>query len=131
MCNVAIIDSSALARDSINSQTASSGISRYAEYLKNRYERSLVCDDNKFPPIPSKKYVNLAVVDHTPRDLHEVMKYTLKGSLKEIPTKKEKVDIEDILKPIKKEKPEEEKPLSLVLIEGPPGVGKSTVQKVG
>ena len=80
-----------------------------------------MCDDNKFPPTPSKKYVNLAVVNHTPRDIDKVMQYTLHGNVEQLLESKEKMSIEDILKPI------DHRRLRLVLIEGPPGVGKSTL----
>ena len=96
-------------------------IGRYADYLKGVYENSSVCDDQKFPPTPSQKYVNLAVVNHKPRDIDEVMKYTLYGNVEELIENKEKISIEEILKP------KDQSRLRLVLVEGPPGVGKSTL----
>ena len=76
------------------------------------YENSSVCDDHKFPPTPSKKYINLAVVNHTPRDIDEVMNYTLHGKVEELIKSKEKISIKDILKPKDKSR------LRLVLVEG-------------
>ena len=86
------------------------------------YERSLVSSDGKFPPTPSRKYINLAAVHHTPRDLDEIMKHTLYGKVNEILRGKQKISTEDICKPV-----ERDRPLSLVFIEGPPGMGKSTL----
>ena len=83
------------------------------------YERCLVSSDGKFPPTPSRKYINLALVRHRARDLYYVIEHTLHGNLEKILKTKEQISIEDIFKPTKQ--------LSLVLIEGPPGVGKSTL----
>ena len=107
---------------SIGCPAASPAISRYSEYLKRLYERCLVSSDGKFPPTPSKKYINLAVVCHTPRDLDEVMKHTLHGKVNEILQGKQKINTEEICEPVK-----HDRPLSLVFIEGPPGIGKSTL----
>ena len=114
-------ESIALAKP-IGCPAASPAISRYSEYLKGLYERSLVSSDGKFPPTPSRKYINLAAVHHTPRDLDEVMKHTLHGKVNEILRSKQKLSTEDICKPVKRDCP-----LSLVFIEGPPGIGKSTL----
>ena len=64
----------------------SSATSRYAEYIKGVYERSPVSNDGKFPPTPSEKYVNLAVVkyDDRPRDLDELRKHTLHGRVNDL-----------------------------------------------
>ena len=86
------------------------------------YERFLVSSDGKFPPTPSRKYINLAVVHHMPRDLDEVMKHTLHGKVDEILRGKKEISIEDIFEPV-----ENHSHLPLVLVEGPPGVGKSTL----
>ena len=57
----------------------------------------------------------------TPRDLDEVMKHTLHGKVNEILQGKQKISTEDICEPV------EHDCLSLVFIEGPPGIGKSTL----
>ena len=85
------------------------------------YERCSVSKDGKFPPTPSKKYINLALVHHKPRDLQEVMKHTLHGNVAEILKNKEEINIDDIFEPVR-----HHSHLALVLVEGPPGVGKST-----
>ena len=102
----------------VSCPAASSAISHYADFLKGRYERCSVSNDGKFPPTPSKKYINLALVHHKPRDLDEVMKHTLHGNVAEILKNKEEINIDDIF--------EHHSHLALVLVEGPPGVGKST-----
>ena len=119
--NIQERESTALAKP-IGCPAASPAISRYSEYLKGLYERCLVSSDGKFPPTPSRKYINLAVVHHTPRDQDEVMKNTLHGKVNEILQDKQKISTEDICEPV-----EHDRPLSLVFIEGPPGIGKSTL----
>ena len=99
-----------------------SAVYHYAKHLKSKYKGVPISCDGKFPPTPSKKYVNLAVVRHKPRDLDEVMKYTLHGNIKEMLEDKEQINIEDILKPN-----EDQNALKLVVVEGPPGIGKSTL----
>ena len=105
-------------------ETSSPAISHYGDYLEGMYRRCSVSSDGKFPPTPSKKYVNLAVVKHGKRlnDLEELMKQTLHGNLNKILEGRVKVEIEDILK-----LQEDGNPVTLVLVEGPPGVGKSTL----
>ena len=82
-------------------------------------------NDGKFPPTPSKKYINLAIVSRGSkrRDLEDLRKYTLHGRVDELLSGKEKIEIGDILKPVKGEL----MPVSLVFIEGPPGIGKSSL----
>ena len=106
-----------------NSST-SSAISRYGDYLEGVYSRNTVSSDGKFPPTPSKTYVNLAVVERSDevRDLEELRKHTLHGRVDEILNGKREIEIGDILKP-----QDNGKPLSLVFVEGPPGIGKSTL----
>ena len=74
----------------------------------------------KFPPTPSKTYVNLAVVKHASqvRDIDKVRKNTLHGRVDKLLEGKIKIEIPDILKP-----QDNGKPITLVFIEGPPGIG--------
>ena len=96
-----------------------SATSRYAEYIKGVYKRSPVLNNDKFPPTPSKKYVNLAVVnyDERPRDLDELKKCTLHGRIDDLLVNKTKIGMDEIVGPMD----------SLVFVEGPPGIGKSTL----
>ena len=87
------------------------------------YSRSSVSSDGKFPPTPSKTYVNLAVVERASDigDLEDVRKNTLHGRVDRLLEGKTKIEIADVLKQHK------DKPVSLVFVEGPPGIGKSTL----
>ena len=104
--------------------TTSSAICRYGDYLEGVYSRSSVSSDGKFPPTPSKTYVNLAVVEHANeiRDLDDLRKNTLPGQVDEMLKRREKIEITDILKP-----PINGSHVSLVFVGGPPGIGKSTL----
>ena len=105
----------------------SPAISRYGAYLQGVYSRSVVSSDKKFPPTPSKKYINLAMSHGSRRrDLEDLRKYTLHGRVDELLRGKEKIEIGDILKPIEDDNGEL-KPVSLVFVEGPPGIGKSSL----
>ena len=106
------------------SATTSSVISRYGDYLEGVYSRSSVSSDGKFPPTPSKTYVNLAVVVRASqiRDIKEVRENTLHGRVHELLKGKIKIEITDILKP-----QDNGSALSLAFVEGPPGMGKSTL----
>ena len=102
------------------STTISSSISRYGDYLEGVYSRSSVSSDGKFPPTPSKTYVNLAVVKRADQihDLHEV----IRGRVDKLLKGKQKIELTDILKP-----QDNGSPVSLVFVEGPAGIGKSTL----
>ena len=108
----------------LNHTSTSPVISRYGDYLEGVYSRSFVSSDGKFPPTPSKTYVNLAVVERASqiRDIKEVIKNTLHGRVDEMLKGKTKIDLTDVLNP-----QDNGRPVSLVFVEGPPGIGKSTL----
>ena len=108
----------------MQAHATSSVISRYGDYLKGVYRRSSVSSDGKFPPTPSKTYVNLAVVQRAShiRDIEQVRENMLHGRVDELLEGKIKIEIIDILKPR-----DNGEPVALVFVEGPPGIGKSTL----
>ena len=102
----------------------SSAISRYGDYLEGMYSRSSVSSDGKFPPTPSKTYVNLAVVEHSGEvcDSEQMRENTLHGRVDEMLEGKTKIETADIIKPLT-----DSTPVPLAFVEGPPGIGKSTL----
>ena len=98
-----------------------SAISRYGDYVEGIYSRSSVSSDGKFPPTPSTKYINLAMVERG-SEICDNLYYTLHGQVDQMLQGKLAIGIDDILKPSKNGSP-----ISLVLVEGPPGIGKSTL----
>ena len=97
----------------------SSAISHFRTYLNTVYERSPISPDSKWPPTPSRKYISLTVVEgcHMCRDKY--IGHTLLGNI--AASKRKEISIEQILEAGGQDK------LNLVLVEGAPGIGKSTL----
>ena len=96
----------------------------YADYLRDFYQTSELPVYNKWPPTPSKKYVNLAVISREEVSREELEKFkraTLHGDVDDIFEIKAPINLHDILDT----KPGEK--LQCVLVEGAPGVGKTTL----
>ena len=79
--------------------------------------------ENKWPPTPSKKYISLALV----KELNSVCRdeyigHILEGNVAEALHSRESITLEQILEP-----KEGKNELGLVLMEGAPGIGKSTL----
>lgn len=98
-------------------------ISHYADYLKAIYKAQPVAPDIpgccKWPPTPSTKYINLAVVKKSHAILKEADKCTKETLCDPVLKVKESISLEDVLKP------EGETEVRVVVVEGAPGVGKS------
>ena len=99
----------------------SSAISHFRTYLKYVYESSPISPDAKWPPTPGKEFVRLSVVKGQKcRDRY--IGHTLQGNVKKVLKHRQEISIEQILEPI-----EGQPKLRLVLMEGAPGIGKSTL----
>ena len=99
----------------------SSAISHYHTYLKYVYGNSPISPDTKWPPTPGREFISLAVVEGR-RCRDEYIGHTLQGNVKQVLHSSKEISIEQILEPVKgQNKPR------LVLIEGAPGIGKSTL----
>ena len=100
-----------------------SAVYHFSAYLKSIYGRC-VDPDVKWPLLPSEKYINLAVINREEvksKEQRAFMLATLHGGVDEILDIKHPVTIEKLLDmPIGKT-------LECVLVEGAPGVGKSTL----
>ena len=90
--------------------------SHYRTYLKTVYKNSPISPDSKWPPTPSKKYISLTVVAGDRRCRDEYIGHTLQGRIADDTRKA--ISTEQIL--------QAENTLKLVLVEGAPGIGKST-----
>ena len=85
------------------------------------YGNSPISPDTKWPPTPGKEFVSLAVVKGgSCRDKY--IGHTLQGDIKKVIENRREISIEQILEPI-----EGQHKLRLVLMEGAPGIGKSTL----
>ena len=103
------------------SASFSSAISHYRTYLKYVYGNSPISPNTKWPPSPGREFITLAVVEgQSCRD--EYIGHTLQGNVKQVLHSRRKIFINQILEPVKgQNKPR------LVLMEGAPGIGKSTL----
>ena len=91
-------------------------IHKYADHLRALYKRWK--PDLKWSPAKTKLYVDLAVVENDPNHNDKFSKSTLHHSVDDILRKKTPISLEELC----------EIPLeSLYLIEGAPGIGKSTL----
>ena len=116
-------------------QTTLDSTKRYSEHLKAKYSRSTQIPDNKWPPTPSTKYINLACINRETVKKHEAdefTKYTIQGSIDDICHKKTQTSMEQVACKLKKKvrvgyKVEEVYVFpEVVLVGGAPGVGKTT-----
>ena len=100
-------------------------LSTYFEYIKAVYNRKFIPDGDKWPHIRAKKLVNLACIKKEKVSRGEADEYTrdtIHGNIDDILYRKEPMQIQQVacldeqgLYP------------DCVLIEGAPGVGKSTL----
>ena len=93
----------------------------YADYLRAVYATSPVAiDRDKWPPSPSTMYIRLALIKRDRMSRGEADHFTcltLQGHVDQILQAKQPTTMEDILK---------ENDTRLVVVEGAPGIGKST-----
>ena len=103
------------------SASSSSAISHYRTYLKYVYGNSPISPNTKWPPSPGREFITLAVVEgESCRD--EYIGHTLQGNVKQVLHSRREISIEQILESVRgQNKPR------LVLMEGAPGIGKSTL----
>lgn len=97
-------------------------LSRYANFLRAVYATSPVARADKFPPTPSKVYIRLALVKKEVVSRVDADKFTcltLKGDIDQILQVKEPIEMDEILKV--------DDTTRLVVVEGAPGIGKSTL----
>ena len=98
-------------------------LARYAEYLKSFYKAIPSLAQYRWPTMASKKQFHLAIVKTqtvTYAEADAFTKSTLRGSTDDIFRAKEPMDLEDVIQP------EGLLGMKRILIEGSPGIGKST-----
>lgn len=102
---------------------SSDALQRYANFLKAYYNTASVSPDYKWPRTPSTQYVNLAIVKKervSRADANKFTLATLHGDIDQIMKVKEPIEFENVLES------ESGKSVKYVVVEGAPGVGKST-----
>ena len=96
----------------------------YKRYLKSCYNARALAPADKYLPTLNVPYINLAMVGReycAPEERDEFTRQTLHGGVDEILQSKKPITIEDLLTP-----EDSGRPVRFVLVEGPPGIGKST-----
>ena len=107
-------------------------LGKYAKHLRDYYTQHRP-PNIKWPPLNKKKYIKLAVISNVyanRKDLVKIREKTIHGFIDGILEQKAPIRMEDILKPnimhnYETHRPEEF-PVNQLLIEGAPGIGKST-----
>ena len=100
-----------------------SPIEIFAENLRSLYRGRKLPVYGKWPPTPSKQFINLAVIlkEKVSRaSADNFTKATLRGKSDDILQKKKRIQFSDLAKT------KDGEPAQLVLVEGAPGIGKST-----
>ena len=106
-----------------SSSSLSPAMARYARYLRACYTRSSLPENNKFPPSPSKHYVNLAYISRRTVSKHESEKFKVamvRGEIDKIACDKS-LDFSQVA-----ERLQDGSYPQIVLVQGAPGVGKTT-----
>ena len=97
---------------------------QYKSYLQSCYKARALAPADKYLPTLQAPYINLAMIkrDHHGSDARdEFTKRTLHGGVDQILASKTPISIEDFLVP----EEGSSDPVRFILVEGPPGIGKS------
>ena len=100
-------------------------LAKYKKYLQSCYNARVLTPADKYLPTLESPYINLAIItrgryNHKQRD--EFTRRTLHGAVDQILENKTPINIEDLLTP----EDSDGRPVRFILVEGPPGIGKST-----
>ena len=100
--------------------TANSPIKVYKSYLKSKYLGQKMPNYGKWPNLPSKKYINLTVIEKAERAILDYSSALVYGNIQAVKRKSD-ISFQDVAK-------HDENGIlpRFVLVEGAPGVGKST-----
>ena len=117
-----------LSSQEVSQSVPQSGLSpvlaKYKQYLQSCYNARVLAPADKYLPTLESPYINLAMIrrgryNHKQRD--EFTRRTLHGGVDQILKNKTSINIEDLLTP-----DNSGRPVRFILVEGPPGIGKST-----
>ena len=99
-------------------------LAEYKKYLQSYYNARAIAPADKYLPTLDSPYINLAMISRGRHDRGERDEFTLKtlhGGVDQILESKSPINIEDLLS-----SGSSGKPVRFILVEGPPGIGKST-----
>ena len=122
-----IVDAYSKAISCDHKEITSSASSQYRTYLKSVYKSSPVSPENKWPPTPSKEYIRLAVAKKEQKCRDQYIGYTLRGEVHQALLGRENILVEQLFEPVREFGVMQRKTVRLVIVEGAPGIGKSTL----
>ena len=100
-------------------------LTKYKQYLQSCYNARALAPADKYLPTLEAPYINLAMIRreqlYNPVQRDEFTRQTLHGGVDQILENKTPINIEDLLTP-----EDSGRPVRFILVEGPPGIGKST-----
>ena len=100
-------------------------LAEYKQYLESVYDARALAPADKYLPTLEAPYINLAMIrrgrPYNPEQRDEFTSRTLHGGVDQILENKTPINIEDLLTP-----EEGRRPVRFILVEGPPGIGRST-----
>ena len=99
-------------------------LTKYKKYLQAYYNARVLAPADKYLPTLHTPYINLAMISRGRHDRGERDEFTLKtlhGGVDQILESKSPINIEDLLS-----SGSSGEPVRFILVEGPPGIGKST-----
>ena len=99
-------------------------LTKYKKYLQSYYNARVLATADKYLPTLHTPYINLAMISRGRHDRGERDEFTLKtlhGGVDQILESKSPINIEDLLS-----SGSSGEPVRFLLVEGPPGIGKST-----
>ena len=101
-------------------------LTKYKQYLQSCYNARVLAPADKYLPTLQGPYINLAMIKkgqpYNPDQKDEFTRQTLHGGVDQILDSKTPINIEDLLTP----ENSRGSPVRFILVEGPPGIGKST-----
>ena len=113
---------------SVSQPVPQSGLSavltKYRKYLQSYYNARVLATADKYLPTLHTPYINLAMISRGRHDRGEIDEFTLitlHGGVDQILESKSPINIEDLLS-----SGSSGEPVRFLLVEGPPGIGKST-----
>ena len=111
-------------QDSVTSQHDALYPPEFIKYIKDIYKRSIVgdCKDTKWPPTAAEVFIQLAILDRKTVTSKEADAYTeamvKDGNVDVILQTKTPIEMNDVAKDVEENR--------IIVVEGAPGVGKST-----
>ena len=99
-------------------------LTKYKKYLQSYYNARVLAPADKYLPTLHTPYINLAMISRGRHDRGERDEFTLKtlhGGVDQILESKSQINLEDFLSSCNSGEP-----VRFLLVEGPPGIGKST-----